>query len=56
MSWSAFEGVVDEAKVREEEAFGIVSGDEQEPEQQEERLALEDFSDDEGNDKWSARE
>ena len=54
LSWSDFEGVVDEAKVM-EEAFGVVSGDELELEQQEERLGLEDCSDDEGNDKWSTR-
>ena len=33
-----------------------LSEDEQERERQEERLGLEDFRDDEGNNKWSARE
>ena len=41
MSWSDFEEAVDEANVREEEAFGVVSS-----EDEQERLGLEDFSDD----------
>ena len=40
MSWSDFEEAVDEANVRDEEAFGVVSS-----EDEQERLGLEDFSD-----------
>ena len=57
MTWSDFEEAVDKVNGREKEAIGVVSSeDERGPEQQEERLRLEDCSDDEENDKWSAKE